>query len=141
MVCKPKKNGGLGIVNFQKLNASLLIKILDKFYNHRDIPWVKLVWHAYYQDKVPHAENLCGSFWWKDVLKQVDNFRGVTVVKQGAGDIFLFWSDNWSVNGASHPLMSRFPRLFSFVLNENLSAAMVYAQEDFTSLFHFRTKS
>jgi hypothetical protein len=100
---------------------------LDKFYNHRDIPWVKLVWHAYYQDKVPHAENLCGSFWWKDVLKQVDNFRGVTVVKQGAGDIFLFWSDNWSVNGASHPLMSRFPRLFSFVLNENLSAAMVYA--------------
>jgi hypothetical protein len=127
MVCKPKKNGCLGIVNFQKQNASLLIKFLDKFYNHRDIPWVKLVWHAYYQDKVPHAENLCGSFWWKDVLKQVNNFRGVTVVKQGAGDIFLFWSDNWSVNGASHPLMSRFPRLFSFVLNENLSAAMVYA--------------
>jgi hypothetical protein len=70
------------------------------------------------------------------VLKQVDNFRGVTVVKQGVGDTFLFWSDNWSVNGASSPMMNRFPRLFSFVLDGNLSAARVYAQEDLTLLFH-----
>jgi hypothetical protein len=74
MICKPKKSGGLGIVDFQKKNAALLIKFLDKFYNHQDIPWVKLVWHAHYASKVPHAENLCGSFWWRDVLKLVDNF-------------------------------------------------------------------
>jgi hypothetical protein len=33
LVCTPKKCGGLGIVNFQKQNAALLIKFLDKFYN------------------------------------------------------------------------------------------------------------
>jgi hypothetical protein len=94
MVYLPKSAGGLGVVNFQKQNAALLIKFLDKFYNNSDIPWVKLVWHAYYQDKIPHAENLCGSFWWRDVMKQVDNFRGVAHVKIGSGTSFLFWSDN-----------------------------------------------
>jgi hypothetical protein len=69
MVCKPKKNGGLGIVDFQKQNVALLLKFLDNFYNNRDIPWVKLICHAYYMDKVPHDEQLCGSFWWRDVLK------------------------------------------------------------------------
>jgi hypothetical protein len=73
MVCLPKTAGGLGVVNFQKQNAALLIKFLDKFYNYSAVPWVKLVWHA----------NLCGSFWWRDVMKQVDNFRGVAQVKIG----------------------------------------------------------
>jgi hypothetical protein len=39
LVCLPKKNGGLGVVNFQKQNAALLIKFLDKFYNNMDLPW------------------------------------------------------------------------------------------------------
>jgi hypothetical protein len=54
--------GCLGIVNFQKQNAALLIKILDKFYNKRDLPWVNLIWEKHYAGKVPHAESLCGSF-------------------------------------------------------------------------------
>jgi hypothetical protein len=94
LVCLAKKNGGLGIVNFQKKNVALLIKFLDKFYNHLDIPWVNLVWHAHYSDKIPHVQNLCGSYWWRDVMKQEDNFRGVASVKHGRGDTFLFWSNN-----------------------------------------------
>jgi hypothetical protein len=39
LVCKPKLKGGLGIVNFQKQNAALLIKFLDKFYNRKALPW------------------------------------------------------------------------------------------------------
>jgi hypothetical protein len=136
MVCKPKKYGGLGIIDFQKQNVALLLKFLDKFYNNRDIPWVKLIWHASYMDKVPHAENLCGSYWWKDVQKLVDNFRGVADIKLGEGKSFLFWSDNWNVGGDSRPIKIRFPRLFSFVLNENMSAAMVYGKEDITDLFY-----
>ncbi|XP_071681176.1 uncharacterized protein [Lolium perenne] len=41
MICKPKLKGGLGIVDFQKQNAALLIKFLDKFYNKQDLPWVQ----------------------------------------------------------------------------------------------------
>jgi hypothetical protein len=66
----------------------------------------------------------------------VDNFRGVAVVKHGVGNSFLFWSDNWNINGMVRPLKLRFPRLFSFVLNENISAAKVYEQEDISTLFY-----
>jgi hypothetical protein len=132
----PKLAGGLGVVNFQKQNAALLIKFLDKFYNNSKVPWVKLVWHAYYQDKIPHDEKLCGSFCWRDVMKQVDNFRGVAQVTMGKGTSFLFWFDNWTVNNLSMPLRIRFPRLFSHVLEENLSAQRVYAAHDLSELFH-----
>jgi hypothetical protein len=63
MVCKPKENGGLGIVNFQKKNTALLLKHLDKFYNKSDTPWVQLIWNSYYTDSVPHSARPCGSFW------------------------------------------------------------------------------
>jgi hypothetical protein len=58
MLCKPKDKGGVGIVNFSKHNEALLLKHLDKFYNKADIPWVKLIWTAYYVDSVPQAEKL-----------------------------------------------------------------------------------
>jgi hypothetical protein len=90
MVCKPKIAGRLGVVNFQKLNAALLIKHLDKFYSHIDVPWVNLIWNAHYANKIPHAENVVGSFWWKDIIKLVDNFRGVAWVKMGKGNTLLF---------------------------------------------------
>jgi hypothetical protein len=40
---KPKRKGGLGIINTRAQNNAILIKHLDKFYN-KDIPWVKLIW-------------------------------------------------------------------------------------------------
>jgi hypothetical protein len=58
----------------------------------------------------------------RDVLKLVDNFRGVASIKLGSGNTFLFSYNNWEVNGSSQPIRSRFPRLFSFVLNEKISA-------------------
>jgi hypothetical protein len=128
--------GGLGIVNFQRENAALLIKFLDKFYNKQDLPWVNLIWEKHYSGKVPHAENLCGSFWWKDVLRQVDNFRGVARVKMGTGDTFLFWSDKWLIDGGSIILQDKFPRLFSFVLNKEIMAVEVYAMENISELFY-----
>jgi len=43
MVCVPKEDGGLGIINLEKQNEALLMKNLDKFYNKKDIPWVSLI--------------------------------------------------------------------------------------------------
>jgi hypothetical protein len=128
--------GGLGIINFQKQNAALLIKFLDKFYNKKDIPWAHLVRFAYYQGKVPHEENLCGSFWWRDVCKHVDNFRGVAYVNPGTGETASFWHDSWNVSGSKQPMSQRFPRLFSYVLNDKASIAHVYQMEDILSLFY-----
>jgi hypothetical protein len=133
----PKEKGGVGLVNFRKKNDALLMKHLDRFYNKANVPWVKLIWDTYYANgDVPHANNICGSFWWRDVFKLVDDFSAVAVIKPGHGDSFLFWKDSWSLNGISEPLSARFPRLFSYVLNDQLSAADVYATQDKSSLFY-----
>jgi hypothetical protein len=141
MVCKPNKYGGLGIVDFQKQNAALLIKYLDKFYNHRELPWVNLLWTEHYHDKIPHASDLCGSFWWKDVLKLVDNFRGIATVKHGNGNIFLFWRDSLALGGDNIALESRFPRLFSYAWDTDIAAARVFGMQDITYFFQLPLSS
>jgi hypothetical protein len=43
--------------------------------------------------EVPHATKDPGSFWWKDVFKLSDMFRGVVVCTVVDGPTVLFWSD------------------------------------------------
>jgi hypothetical protein len=61
---RSKKEGGLGIIDIQAQNLALLIKHLDRFYNHADIPWVKLTWSKLYANNntPPHARSPIGSF-------------------------------------------------------------------------------
>jgi hypothetical protein len=94
---RPKRKGGLGIVNLRSQNAALLIKHLDKFYNHKDIPWVNLIWDTYYSNgEVQHARRQKGSFWWKDNIKLSNMFRGVANCKMGDGSTVMCWSDVWN---------------------------------------------
>lgn len=48
--CKPKSQGGSGILDIRRQNEALLVKSLDKFYNHADVPWVSLTWSAFYSN-------------------------------------------------------------------------------------------
>jgi hypothetical protein len=116
MVCKPKDKGGLGILDFSKLNEGLLMKHLHKFYNKQDTPWVQLVWN-YYNNEVPHASKLCGSFWWKDIMKLAGKYIPLCKITIGTGDTALFWSDKWH----DQLMMQSFPRLFSYSLDGKLS--------------------
>lgn len=61
LVCRPKNRGGgvLEILNIKIQNMTLLMKFLHNFYNKKDVPWVNLVWSTYYENKVPHATNVC----------------------------------------------------------------------------------
>lgn len=69
LMCRPKEEGELGIINIQNQNSATLMKFLDKFYNHADAPWVNLTWAKLYHNSniPPHARSLCGSFWWKEI--------------------------------------------------------------------------
>jgi hypothetical protein len=89
MICKPKSAGGLGIMDFGKQNQALLIKKLHKFYNKAEVPWVQLVWQ-YYADEVPHVAKLCGSFWWRDIMKLAKKYREICNVTPINGDSILF---------------------------------------------------
>jgi hypothetical protein len=50
-VQRPKHRGGLRVLNLRLQYDALLIKHLHKFCNQHDIPWVKLIWFKYYQEK------------------------------------------------------------------------------------------
>jgi hypothetical protein len=64
------------------------------------------------------------------------NFARVSSVKPGLGDTFAFWTDKWRFMDSSEPLSSRFPWLFSFVLDKDLSAAEVYAAPNMSQSFY-----
>ena len=50
MVCLPKDEGGLDVLNLRTQNDALLLKNLHKFFNIMDAPWVHLVWEKYYSN-------------------------------------------------------------------------------------------
>jgi hypothetical protein len=54
VACKPRNQGGLGIIDIQSQNEALLMKFLDKFYNHADVPWVSLTWSNLYSNEQIH---------------------------------------------------------------------------------------
>ena len=135
LVCRPKKKGGLGILNLGLQNDALLLKYLNKFYNKADVPWVSLVWDSYYYQRVPHDTTLCGSFWWRDICKLVDKYQAVTSVTVGKGDSVLFWSDHWEIGYSCIPLQERFPRLHSFCLQKNLSVKEVLQAGNLQQMF------
>ncbi|WVZ76722.1 hypothetical protein U9M48_024674 [Paspalum notatum var. saurae] len=95
MICLPKKEGGLGVLNLYSQNEALLLKYLNTFFNKMEIPWVHLVWEKHYNHgKLPgHVKK--GSFWWKDVLKLLYKFKGLAAVNINGGSSCLLWEDLW----------------------------------------------
>jgi hypothetical protein len=130
---RPKRKGGLGIINLRSQNTALLLKHLDKFYNKRNIPWINLIWNTYYsKGEVPHASKDKGLFWWKDLLKLCDTYRGIAKCSLGDGSTFLFWYDIWN----DHLLQDKLPRLFSFAKNKSISVAKFLSTVQMDELFH-----
>ncbi|KAJ1283790.1 hypothetical protein BS78_03G153800 [Paspalum vaginatum] len=132
-VCRPMKNGGLGVINLRIQNEALLMKHLHKFYNKMNLPWVTLIWNTHYPNgQVPHISVDKGSFWWRDIMKYCDHYRGIANCKASNGTTVLLWNDVW--NGCY--LREELPRLFSFTKNENVSLAEFMADEEIQNHFH-----
>jgi hypothetical protein len=133
MVCKPKCEGGLGVLNVQTQNEALLPKHLDTFFNKRDLPWVKLVWDKHYRnDKLPSSTTPRGSFWWRDVLKLLDKFKGMASVLVASGKACLFWDDVWN----NQVRRIQYLKLHSFAKNKRISLNTACDAEAFHDLFH-----
>ena len=120
-VCRPKNQGGLGVMNIFVQNQVLLLKNLHKFYNRENIPWVNLIWEAYYDNGILPGQIWEGSFWWKCNLRLIDSYKAMARCTIGDGKSALFWSDLWH----SACLNQFFPHLYSFVKDQNLSVQRV----------------
>ena len=131
IVQKPKEKGGLGVINLKLQNDALLLKHLHKFYNQTDTPWVQLVWHKYYQNRMPHATRELGSFWWKDVMHLSNIYRTISRCSIGNGAIACFWEDPW----ADGILATLFPRIASFAKTSSTSVQEIMHYPDLDSIF------
>lgn len=138
MVCKPKEEGRLGILDLKKQNEALLMKNLDKFLNRKDISWVSLIWEKHYANgKLPsHIKK--GSFWWRDVLKLLDPFKSFSTVIVQNSQTCLFWQDTW----VQQPLHLQYPELYSFAQNKLISVDYMLGQLSLVDQFnyHFQLK-
>lgn len=95
------------------------------------MPWVKLVWDNYYQGGRLPGQQKKGSFWWRDIVKLMDQYMGIASVQVGNGTTVLFWKDSFY----GSPLKLVFPELFSFVKESNILFIQV-KETEFTKKFH-----
>jgi hypothetical protein len=72
-----------------------------------------------------------GSFWWKDLLKLCDIFKGIAQCSIGNGSTIKFWSEVWNGN----LLEQNFPRLF-LCKNKNILVASFIQNNNFEQQFH-----
>lgn len=132
MVSKPKREGGLGIIDIQIQNKALLMKNLDKFFNRKDTPWVTLIWEKHYNNGKLPDQTKKGSFWWRDVLKLVSQYKEMTVIQLKNGQSCMFWKDKWS----DQALQVQFPECYSFVKNKAISVSRAFGLQSFFDLFN-----
>jgi len=108
----------------------LLLINLHKFYNKHDIPWVNLVWEKHYGNGKLPSHIRKGSFWWRDILKLIDKFKGMAVLQDGT--TCMLWEDQW------HDQIAKlaYPHLHSFVKNTRQSISAAVTISPLSRLFH-----
>jgi hypothetical protein len=111
-----------------------LLKHLHKFYNRVNTPWVQLVWDRYYPDgKLPKlTSRFKGSYWWRDILKLLDSYKGIAMANVSDGVSCFFWRDLWTNN----VLQQTYPELFSYCKDPFASVQKVKAESMPVTLFH-----
>ena len=131
-VCKPKTQGGLGVLNINVQNNALLLKNLHKFFNKADIPWGKLVWESYYSNGQLPGNQMIGCFWWKANINNLVHFKAMAKCNIGDGSPVSFWFDLWN----THCLYMQLPHLFSFAKNNLITPQQFMNIEFIEDLFH-----
>jgi hypothetical protein len=126
-VCKPKREGGLGVRDLRLTNISLLAKWRWKLLQPEREFWKEIIVSKYGTHVVGRnilgEEDITriGSVWWRNIClldKDVGLFANDVYKVMGNGNDTSFWIDVWAGNQS---LATRFPRLFSILLQQPLS--------------------
>jgi hypothetical protein len=73
-----------------------------------------------------------GSFWWRDILKLINKFKGLAVFSLQDGQSCFLWHDLWATDICSQ----RFPELFSFAKNTMITVSVAATTPLLHDLFH-----
>lgn len=122
LVTKPKKLGGLGVLNLTTMNRALLSKVMWQWQHVNKPDWMQLIQMETLSAKPWNAANAT-NFWRS--LKHMESFMEVSVqFKMGDGSHIRFWKDAW--RGSA--IMNQYPLLYSFALNKDISVYEVRRQ-------------
>ena len=110
-ICRPKNQGGLGMINTKHMNDSLLVKWIWKILKAPNTTWYKLLKAKY----MPSGNFFCSkvrgsSQFWQGIHKVKHLFKWGAIHKVGNGLNTFFWSDIW-LNDTL--LKTQFPNLYS----------------------------
>jgi hypothetical protein len=122
-VCSPKNQGGLGVLNLEFMNDSLLTKWLWNIENSKGL-WKKIIASKYIKGKplISVNQKQGDSHFWKKILSLRDNFY--KYCKSLVGNVLntSFWKSNWTGN---LPLAVQFPSLFDLAYDKDISVNKV----------------
>ena len=123
VVCTPKDQRGLGVLNLDVHNKCLLSKWLFKLLN-RDGVWQQLLKNKYLRDKtLTQVQYMPGdSQFWAGLMKVKDEFLSMGRFDLGDRSQVRFWEDSWI---RSRPLKTLFPTLYNIVSKKNASIRLV----------------
>jgi len=92
-----------------------------------------LIWERHYSSgALPASSKRVGSFWWKDILKLLDSYKGLAMVHVSDGKSGLFWEDLW-LNKVPH---IHYPQLFSSSKITDISLHMVHTAANLDEFLH-----
>lgn len=103
-------------MDLKKHNEALLMKMLYKFFNKQDLPWVQLIWDNRYKNGMLPPGGWKGSFRWIDILKTLPAFIEIAKIKTGNGSIVRLWQDKWS----NTTILLRYLELFFYAINKDI---------------------
>jgi hypothetical protein len=130
-VCSPKNQGGLGVLNLEFMNDSLLSKWLWNIENSKGL-WQKIIASKYIKGKplILVKQRQSDSHFWKNILSLRDNFYKYCKTEVGNGLKTSFWKSVWIGN---LPLSVQFPVLFDLTYDKDVSVNDVFTS-NFESL-------
>ncbi|KAK1281445.1 hypothetical protein QJS04_geneDACA014233 [Acorus gramineus] len=120
IICRSKKEGGMGVLDFRNMNKALLGKWLWRLLVDPEALWSRVIREKYYPacsrlNLIPRKRVSISNVW-RNILEVVEEIKESLQFVPGNGVEIRFWKDAW-LNGSSPA--SLFPNLFRVAIDED----------------------
>uniref|UniRef100_A0A452XT81 Reverse transcriptase zinc-binding domain-containing protein n=1 Tax=Aegilops tauschii subsp. strangulata TaxID=200361 RepID=A0A452XT81_AEGTS len=118
-ICKPRDQGGLGIMSSKRMNIALPTKWLWRIANGEGGLWLHTIQQKYLRGQpLAFCQRSGGSQFWQSIIQLLPVLRVGTSIVVGSGTATLFWFDRWA---GDSPFAARFPDMFSIAVDPRIS--------------------
>lgn len=129
MLCRPKKLGGLGILNISNFNQALLAKWYWQWKKKEPRMWKELFTTLYCGQYIQGVKE---SYLFRVHLKEIYKFCDCFILRvQGNENTIQLWEEDWGLGQLKH----RFDILFTFTTQKHITLASFRQQDQIANAF------